>query len=146
MEQLEYGLPSATQARAREPVLVGVVGSGNCEVLVEGGGKDGRCEVQRGGDLWQLLVTITLHKLHDQVKRHRRAVVISFDQAGARNVFNGPHTAATKIGREGERTSGSARAAPREITSARSVRRRMTRRHSARRPPSRARRVRSPAE
>lgn len=35
--------------------------------------KDGRCEVQRGGDLWQLLVTITLHKLHDQVKRHRRA-------------------------------------------------------------------------
>jgi malonate decarboxylase delta subunit len=45
MEQLEYGLPSATQAREREPVLVGVVGSGNCEVLVEGGGADGRCDV-----------------------------------------------------------------------------------------------------
>lgn len=38
-----------------------------------GDAKDGRCEVQRGGDLWQLLVTITLHKLQDQVKRHRRA-------------------------------------------------------------------------
>lgn len=38
-----------------------------------GDAKDGRCEVQRGGDLWQLLVTITLHKLNDQVKHHRRA-------------------------------------------------------------------------
>jgi RNA polymerase sigma-70 factor (ECF subfamily) len=38
-----------------------------------GDAKDGRCDVGRGGDLWQLLVTITLHKLHDQVKRHRRA-------------------------------------------------------------------------
>jgi len=38
-----------------------------------GDAKDGRCDVRRGGDLWQLLVTITLHKLHDQVKRHRRA-------------------------------------------------------------------------
>jgi malonate decarboxylase delta subunit len=45
MEQLEYGLPSATQAREREPVLVGVVGSGNCEVLVEIGRDDGRCDV-----------------------------------------------------------------------------------------------------
>lgn len=32
----------------------------------------GRYEVQRGGDLWRLLVTITLHKLYLQVKRHAR--------------------------------------------------------------------------
>jgi malonate decarboxylase delta subunit len=42
MEHLEYWLPSETQAREHEPVLVGVVGSGNCEVLVEGGGEDVR--------------------------------------------------------------------------------------------------------
>src|SRR5262249_44736183 len=29
----------------------------------------GRYEVERGGDLWQLLVTITLHKLQTQVRR-----------------------------------------------------------------------------
>jgi RNA polymerase sigma factor (sigma-70 family) len=32
-----------------------------------------RYESQRGGDLWQLLVTITLHKLNDQMKNSRRA-------------------------------------------------------------------------
>jgi RNA polymerase sigma-70 factor (ECF subfamily) len=35
--------------------------------------RDGRYEIRRGGDLWQLLVTITLHKLNDQVKRNTRA-------------------------------------------------------------------------
>ncbi len=45
MEQLEFRLPSEAQPRRREPVLVGVVGSGNCEVLVEGEGEDGRCAV-----------------------------------------------------------------------------------------------------
>src|SRR5580704_7330521 len=37
----------------------------------------GRYELQRGGDLWQLLVAITLHKLQNQVKRntsHKRSV------------------------------------------------------------------------
>jgi RNA polymerase sigma factor (sigma-70 family) len=37
----------------------------------------GRYEVQRGGDLWRLLVTITLHKLNKQAERHsagKRAV------------------------------------------------------------------------
>src|SRR5262249_10236329 len=29
----------------------------------------GRYEVESGGDLWQLLVTITLHKVHDQLER-----------------------------------------------------------------------------
>src|SRR5262245_38431736 len=32
----------------------------------------GRYDVQRGGDLWRLLVTITLHKLYLQVKRNSR--------------------------------------------------------------------------
>lgn len=36
------------------------------------GTREGRYEVGRGGDLWQLLVTITLHKLQRQVERHRR--------------------------------------------------------------------------
>jgi len=30
--------------------------------------RNGSCQLQRGGDLWRLLVSITLHKLHDQVK------------------------------------------------------------------------------
>lgn len=32
--------------------------------------RDGQFAVDEGGDLWRLLVAITLHKLHDQVKRH----------------------------------------------------------------------------
>jgi RNA polymerase sigma factor (sigma-70 family) len=32
----------------------------------------GRYELERGGDLWRLLVSITLHKLHDQVKHNSR--------------------------------------------------------------------------
>src|SRR5262245_52762378 len=31
-----------------------------------------RFSLQRGGDLWQLLVAITFHKLHDHIKWHRR--------------------------------------------------------------------------
>jgi RNA polymerase sigma factor (sigma-70 family) len=34
------------------------------------GAKDGRFVLQRSGDLWRLLVSITLHKLYRQVKRH----------------------------------------------------------------------------
>src|SRR5262249_38052565 len=39
--------------------------------------REGRYDLQRGGDLWQLLVVITLHKLNDQVKHNssgKRAV------------------------------------------------------------------------
>jgi RNA polymerase sigma factor (sigma-70 family) len=36
------------------------------------GARQGQFEVERGGDLWRLLVTMTLHKLHRQVKRHSR--------------------------------------------------------------------------
>jgi RNA polymerase sigma-70 factor (ECF subfamily) len=35
--------------------------------------RDGRYDIRRGGDLWHLLVTITLHKLNDQVKYNTRA-------------------------------------------------------------------------
>ncbi|OAI54952.1 hypothetical protein AYO44_13935 [Planctomycetaceae bacterium SCGC AG-212-F19] len=35
--------------------------------------RDGRYELQRGGDLWRLLVTITLYKLRDQTKHNARA-------------------------------------------------------------------------
>jgi RNA polymerase sigma-70 factor (ECF subfamily) len=41
------------------------------------GAREGRYQLQRGDDLWQLLVATTLHKLHDQVRRHtarRRSV------------------------------------------------------------------------
>ena len=34
------------------------------------GARDGRFVLQRSGDLWRLLVSITLHKLYQQVKRH----------------------------------------------------------------------------
>jgi RNA polymerase sigma-70 factor (ECF subfamily) len=34
------------------------------------GARDDRFHLERGGDLWRLLVAITLHKLNDQVKRH----------------------------------------------------------------------------
>jgi RNA polymerase sigma-70 factor (ECF subfamily) len=37
-----------------------------------GHARAGRYDLQRGGDLWRLLVSITLHKLHDQVKHNRR--------------------------------------------------------------------------
>ena len=34
------------------------------------GARDGRFILQRSGDLWRLLATITLHKLNRQIKRH----------------------------------------------------------------------------
>jgi DNA-directed RNA polymerase specialized sigma24 family protein len=37
------------------------------------GARAGDYDVRRSGDLWRLLVRITLHKLQDQVKFHRRA-------------------------------------------------------------------------
>ncbi len=35
------------------------------------GAQNGRYALEQGGDVWLLLVSITLHKLHDQVRRHR---------------------------------------------------------------------------
>jgi RNA polymerase sigma-70 factor (ECF subfamily) len=37
------------------------------------GSREGRYEPQRGGDLWHLLVGLTLHKLHRQIRRNRAA-------------------------------------------------------------------------
>lgn len=37
------------------------------------GARNGRFDIHRGGDLWRLLVAITLHKLRDQVKHHTAA-------------------------------------------------------------------------
>jgi RNA polymerase sigma-70 factor (ECF subfamily) len=34
--------------------------------------REGRYDLERGGDLWRLLVRITLHKLSTQVRRHSR--------------------------------------------------------------------------
>jgi RNA polymerase sigma-70 factor (ECF subfamily) len=34
------------------------------------GAQKGEYDLERGGDLWRLLVAITLHKLHDQARRH----------------------------------------------------------------------------
>jgi RNA polymerase sigma-70 factor (ECF subfamily) len=36
------------------------------------GASEGRYDLQRGGDLWRLLVTITLHKVYRQVARNAR--------------------------------------------------------------------------
>lgn len=33
--------------------------------------KEGRYDVERGGDLWRLLVTVTLHKLQQHIERQR---------------------------------------------------------------------------
>src|SRR5258708_13155234 len=41
------------------------------------GARDGRYALERSGDLWRLLVAITMHKLHHQVERYtavKRAV------------------------------------------------------------------------
>jgi RNA polymerase sigma-70 factor, ECF subfamily len=38
-----------------------------------GGARDGRYSPQHGGDLWSLLVAITLNKLHVQVRRNQAA-------------------------------------------------------------------------
>ncbi len=45
MERLHYELDTRGVADARKPVLVGVTASGNCEILVEGGGAAERCSI-----------------------------------------------------------------------------------------------------
>lgn len=46
MENLDYELPSRPQPHRREALLVGIVGSGNCEMLVETGAPDDRCQLR----------------------------------------------------------------------------------------------------
>lgn len=50
------------------------------------GARDGRFALQRSGDLWRLLASITLHKLQRQVKRHSaesrdvRREIVAFEE------------------------------------------------------------------
>lgn len=46
MEHLLYELPSRPQPHRREALLVGVVGSGNCELLLEAGAPAERCRLR----------------------------------------------------------------------------------------------------
>jgi malonate decarboxylase delta subunit len=82
LETLELSLPGTQAAGAFAPVLVGVVGSGNLEVLLEAAAGD-RCEVHidtsaRGfGPIWQAV-------LDDFHARHPLAGIrISINDMGA---------------------------------------------------------------
>jgi malonate decarboxylase delta subunit len=63
MEQLRYKLPSKTQSKQSDAVLVGVTASGNCEVLLEKNSDAAHCSVDiqtsaRGfGQIWQAVLT-----------------------------------------------------------------------------------------
>jgi malonate decarboxylase delta subunit len=85
MERLQFELEcgGAGAAAILTPVVVGVVASGNLEVLVEGGAPAGRCQVTvdtsaRGfGDTWRAV-------LEDFVARHRPSgLALSVNDAGA---------------------------------------------------------------
>ena len=89
MERLSFDLECRTAPPAPAapgpplPVVVGVVGSGNLEVLVEAGARPGRCLVEvttsaRGfGDTWRAVV-------EDFVARHQPAGLrVSVNDAGA---------------------------------------------------------------
>jgi malonate decarboxylase delta subunit len=85
MERLRFELECGTGGAppALVPVLVGVVASGNLEVLVEGGAPAGRCLVTvdtsvRGfGDTWRAV-------LEDFATRQRPAgLVVSVNDGGA---------------------------------------------------------------
>lgn len=62
MERLHYDIPSHGPARQREPVLVGVTASGNCEVLVEPADAPDICRVSVNtsalgfGAIWQAVL------------------------------------------------------------------------------------------
>jgi malonate decarboxylase delta subunit len=90
MERLQFDLECEPwqgqgpgQSPAGAPVVVGVVGSGNLEVLVEPGSPPGRCRVEvatsvRGfDDTWRAV-------LADFVARHRPSgLVVSVNDGGA---------------------------------------------------------------
>jgi malonate decarboxylase delta subunit len=83
METLGFSFDGGTSPAAFEPVLVGVVASGNLEVLVERGADDAACMVHvetsaRGfGEIWSAV-------LADFHERHRLAgVLISINDMGA---------------------------------------------------------------
>lgn len=85
MEQLQFEFQGNANAKntARDWVLVGVVSSGNLEVMVERTDLDGQCKVTVNtsingyGAIWRAV-------LEDCFKRHRlRDVAISINDAGA---------------------------------------------------------------
>jgi RNA polymerase sigma-70 factor (ECF subfamily) len=54
------------------------------------GARDGRFVLERSGDLWRLLVAITVHKLQRQVERHaagKRAVSLEFSPDDENGLF-----------------------------------------------------------
>jgi len=88
MEELKFELPSTTQTIIRDPVLVGVVASGNCEVLVEqsrrtGQGASGNCAVivhtsaHGFGPIWQAVVA------DFSSRRHAGGLQIEINDVGA---------------------------------------------------------------
>lgn len=84
MEQLQYEFDSnGSLQQSGSAVLVGVVSSGNLEVMVEQAELDGRCRIVvstsvRGfGEIWEAVLT-------DFVGRHNLAnLLISINDAGA---------------------------------------------------------------
>jgi malonate decarboxylase delta subunit len=85
MERLSFDVPCRADgpASGSRPVVVGVVGSGNLEVLVEGGAPPGHCLVEvatsvRGfADTWRAVV-------EDFVLRHEPSGLrLSVNDAGA---------------------------------------------------------------
>jgi RNA polymerase sigma factor (sigma-70 family) len=59
------------------------------------GVRNGRYDIERGNDIWQLLVSITLHKLRDQVKHHQAAKrSVAAEQPWAAADLLGPQLAA----------------------------------------------------
>lgn len=62
MERLHYDIPSQAATPQRDPVLVGVTASGNCEILVEPGTDAAHCHVAINtsaigfGQIWQAVL------------------------------------------------------------------------------------------
>lgn len=88
MEELKFELPSTAQTIIRDPVLVGVVASGNCEVLVEqtggpGQGAIGPCAVtvytsaHGFAPIWQAVVE------DFSARRHAGGLQIEINDVGA---------------------------------------------------------------
>ena len=83
MEHLQFHFDGGKPVRSAAPQLVGVVASGNLEVLVEHAPLSGACEVDVNtavngfGKIWQEVV-------RDFFERHRRGDVrLSINDAGA---------------------------------------------------------------
>lgn len=79
-DQLFHRYATRLIALARSRLAAKLAGRIDAEDVVQSayrsffaGAREGNFELAQGGDLWRLLVNLTLHKLHDQVKHHTRA-------------------------------------------------------------------------